>query len=183
MNTRPIDTEIIKTWTTQGGKVVKVRPIAPADVERLAAFADGLSFGTRYFRFGHGDFQFSEVEIARLCNPDLANCRHLIVVTEENGAEIVIASARFYILADGESCEMAIVVADAWQGSHLGHRLMACLIESARECGLGRMYIEVLATNTRMLKFARRHGFAVTSRTDRAPIRTLCLVLDETKHT
>jgi len=163
--------------------VVKLRPIAAADVGRLAAFARGLSFGTRYFRFGHGEFRFSEVEIDRLCHPDLANCRHLIVVTEENGAEVVIASARFYILEDRQSCEMAIVVADAWQGSHLGHRLMAGLIESARECGLGRMYVQVLASNTRMLKFARRHGFAVTSATDRAQIRTLCLVLDETKHT
>lgn len=119
-------------------------------------------------------------EIARLCDPDPTVCRHLVVVADENGAEIPIASARFYIQADGESCEMAIVVADAWQGSRVGHRLMAAMIQSARECGLNRMYLQILATNTRMLRFAERHGFVVTSGTDSAAIKTLRLLLDET---
>ena len=44
------------------------------------------------------------------------------------------------------------------------------------------MYAQVLATNTRMLKFAHRHGFAVTPGTDRAAIKTLSLVLGETDH-
>lgn len=162
--------------------MVRLRPIAPTDAGRLAAFAHGLSFGTRYFRFGHGDIRFSEEEIARLCDPDPAVCRHFIVVTDEDGAEILIASARFYIQGDGESCEMAIVVADAWQGSRVAHRLITTLIRSARDCGLKRMYVRVLATNTRMLKFARRHAFAVTSGTDDAAIKVLSLLLDETNH-
>lgn len=155
--------------------------MAPTDAGQLAAFARGLSFGTRYFRFGRGDIQFSKTEVARLCDADPAVCRHLIVVTDENGAEIPVASARFHIRADGESCEMAIVVADAWQGAMVGHRLMTSLIQSARDCGLSRMDIQVLATNTRMLRLARKHGFTVAPETDNAAIMTLSLLLDETK--
>jgi RimJ/RimL family protein N-acetyltransferase len=182
VNTQPIDSETIRNWTIQGGKVVRLRPVAPKDAGRLAAFARGLSFGTRYFRFGRGDVRFSEEQVARLCDPDQAAYRHFIAVTDENGAEILIGSARFYIQPDRESCEMAIVVADAWQGSRVAHRLMIALIQSARDCGLKRAHVKVLATNTRMLKLAQRHGFAVTSGTDQAAIKTLSLLLDETNH-
>lgn len=58
--------------------------------------------------------------------------------------------------------------------------MMTAMIQSARGCGLKRMYVQVLATNTRMLKFAQRHGFVATSGTDHAAIKTLSLPLDET---
>jgi L-amino acid N-acyltransferase YncA len=138
----------------------------------------GLSFGSRYFRFGRGDVEFSESEAAERCDPDHATCRHSVVVTDENGAEIVIASARFYIQPDGESCELTILVADAWQGTRVAHRLLTTLIEEARDAGLKRMYARVLASNTRMLKFAQRHGFAVAADTDNAAIKVLNLQLD-----
>lgn len=181
MPARSIDNETIRTWTTQGGKVVRLRPIAPVDAGRMAAFVHGLSFGTRYFRFGRGDMRFTGEEAARRCDPDPAVCRHFIVVTDEDGAEIQVGSARFYIADDGESGELTILVADAWQGSRIAHRLMTTLIESARECGLKRMFAQVLASNTRMLKFAQRHGFAVTAETEHAPIKILSLALDQTR--
>jgi RimJ/RimL family protein N-acetyltransferase len=146
----------------------------------MADFVHRLSFGTRYFRFGRGDIRLSSEELAALCDPDPEVCWHFIAVTDENGAEIQIASARFFILATGECCEMEIIVADAWQGTQVAHRMMSTLLRGAKDCGLKRICARVLPTNTRMLRFARGYGFVVRSCTDHETIKTLCLVLDET---
>lgn len=158
---------------------MRLRPITPVDAGRVAAFVNGLSFGTRYFRFGRGDVRFSEDDAAKRCDPDPSLCRHFVVVTDDDDKEIQIASARFYIQPDRESCELTILVADAWQGSRVAHRLLTTLIQSARECGLKRMCARVLATNTRMLSFARRHGFVAAADSDHPAIRTLYLLLHD----
>jgi RimJ/RimL family protein N-acetyltransferase len=180
VDTTPLDTEMIRTWTAHGGTVLRLRPVAPSDAERMADFVRRLSFGTRYFRFGRGDVVFTSAELAPLCDPDPEAGRHFVVVADKNGVETqIIASARFYILAAGECCEMEILVADSWQGSHVAHRLMTTLAKSAKDCGLKRICARVLPTNARMLGFAQRHGFVLRSGADHGTIRTLCLLLDE----
>jgi len=159
------------------GRVIEFRPVTPNDNERLAAFARGLSFSTRYFRFGRGDAEFTDDQVERLCNPDAAVARHLIAVTDENGKCIQIGSARFQVEQDGESCDLGILVADAWQGTRVAHRLIMLLIDSARERGLKRMTAHVLGTNVRMLRFARRHGFVAVPGCERPAIETLSLCL------
>jgi RimJ/RimL family protein N-acetyltransferase len=160
------------------GKPVLLRPVAPGDAARLAAFARGLSFATRYFRFGRDDIEFTEEEVRRLCNPDPAFARHFIAVTEDEGHEIQIGSARFQIQDDRETCDLGILVADAWQGTRVAHRLLVKLIEAAKECHLRRMTADVLATNIRMIRFAQRHGFVATTEEDERPgIRRLALAL------
>lgn len=156
---------------------VTLRPVSPGDAERLAEFARGLSFATRYFRFGRGDIEFSEEDVRLLCEPDPALARHFIAVIEEDGREIQIGSARFMIRPDRETCDLGILVADAWQGTPVAHRLLMMLIEAARACGLGRMTADVLATNMRMLRFAQKHGFVATSEEDAPGVRRLVLAL------
>lgn len=175
---RTAETETTRRWTTPGGQVVGLRAVAPADIAPMSAFLRRLSFGTRYFRFGCGEIRFSDEELARLCNSDPALGRHFVVVTEENGAETLIASGRFFVLAAGECGEMEILVTDAWQGTRVAHRLMSALIDSARAHGLKRLCAQVLPSNSRMLKFARRHGFTLQSGTDGHAIKILCLLLD-----
>jgi ribose 5-phosphate isomerase A len=169
----------VLSWTTANGKRVSLRPISPADGARVRAYLEGLSFGTRYFRFGRGTIEFSEQHIFAICNPDPVTCRRFIVVAEEGGEEIQIASSAFFLLEDGESCEITLLVADAWQGTRVAHRLLEVLIDSAREFGLKFMCVEVLPTNVRMQRFALRHGFVLTSSNPDIPaIKTYRLALD-----
>jgi GNAT superfamily N-acetyltransferase len=154
--------------------------VLPTDLERLAEFAQGLSYGTRYFRFGRGDIRFSQEDAAIWCNPDPRECHHWIAVVEQNATEIQIASASIHFEENPDDCEMAMVVTDAWQGSGLAHWLLTVLMDSARQDGFKRMRATVLATNTTMLKFARRHGFVVVSELEQAPIKTLILELQAT---
>lgn len=168
----------VLSWTTANGKRVSLRPISPTDGARVKAYLQGLSFGTRYFRFGRGTIEFSDQQICDICNPDQATCRRFIVVTDEGGEQIQIASAAFTLREDGESCEITLLVADAWQGTRVAHRLLEVLIDSARAFGLKSMYVEVLPTNVRMQRFALRHGFVLTSANPDTPaIRTYRLAL------
>ena len=167
------------SWTTQAGQLVRIRPITQHDVDCVAAYLDGLSVGTRYFRFGRWDKKFSHDDLIRICNPDPAACRRLIAVTEQDGTEVQIASAAFVVAGDGESGELSILVADNWQGTRVAHRLMAHLVQCASEFGLKRLFAKVLGTNSRMIRFAQRHGFKLEPNTEEVHIRTLVLVLDE----
>jgi acetyltransferase len=173
----PTPVDINHSWTTQAGQLIRIRPIAQDDVDRVAAYLGGLSVGTRYFRFGRSDARFSRDDLIRICNPNPAECCRLIVVTEQDGLEVQIASAAFVVGNDRESCELSILVADQWQGTRIAHRLMSHLIERAAEFGLNRMFAKVLGTNSRMIRFAQRHGFKFAHDTDHAPIKTLVLVL------
>jgi acetyltransferase len=76
--------------------------------------------------------------------------------------ETEIGVARYVINPDGESCEFALVVADAWQHKGIGHRLMDALIDIARDKGLKTMEGEVLGSNRNMLGLVTELGFSVS---------------------
>lgn len=144
----------------------------------MRAFIEGLSFGARYFRFGCGEPHFSDAEFRRLCDPDTSVCADFIVVRSKDGGESAVASARYCVQPDGKRCEFAIAVADDWQGRGLGRRLIEALLKNARRNGLILMFGKVLATNGRMLEFARRNGFEVLTDAGDPAIRTVTLALE-----
>ena len=79
----------------------------------------------------------------------------------ENGQEKQLGVSRFNTNPDGTSCEFAIVVADAYQHSGLGRRMMEAIINTAWQRGLLIMKGEFLASNDRMLRFVERIGFVL----------------------
>lgn len=160
-------------WRAPDDSRLVLRPVCPADVGRSRAFMRDLSFGARYFRFGRGDFQFGESELRALCCPDPKQCADFIVLACTGADETEIAAARYCIAADGRQCEFAIVVADAWQHSGVGRRLMDVLIRHAGSRGLSNMNGEVLASNTRMLAFVERLGFEIEACPSGSPVRVV----------
>ena len=153
--------DIHEAWTAKNGCQLLLRPVCPSDVAKSRSFLRGLSYGSRYFRFGRGDFQFAESELQGLCDPDSHGCTGFIVLAQTGAQPVEIAAARYCIEPDDMNCEFAVVVTDAWQGNGVGHRLMDALIRHARGRGLKTMYGQILATNTRMLEFSKRLGFAI----------------------
>ena len=61
------------------------------------------------------------------------------------------------------NADVALVLADAWQGRALGRRLLATLLEHAQTAGVREAVGVVLATNKAMLRLARSMHFAVTA--------------------
>jgi len=70
---------------------------------------------------------------------------------------------RYVVDSHKSTAEIALVLADAWQGRALGRRLLATLLEHAQAAGVREAVGVVLATNKAMLRLARSMHFAVTA--------------------
>jgi acetyltransferase len=126
-------------------------------------FVKNLSPESRYFRFMNTLRELSQGMTARLTQIDYDREMAFVATVEESGEEIEVGVCRYATNPDGESCEFAIVVADAWAGRGLARKLMNTLIETARTKGLKYMNGDFLSNNERMLKFVASLGFILSN--------------------
>ena len=73
--------------------------------------------------------------------------------------ESIIGVARYVVEEDGEDCEFALVLADAWQGRGIGRHMLEKLMSVAAQRGVRRMHGDILSSNTPMLGLVRKLGF------------------------
>jgi acetyltransferase len=166
MAIHPYPTHLVSQWQLADGTDISIRPIRPEDAELVQAFVRGLSEESKYFRFMNSMQELTETMLVRFTQIDYSREMALIAVTDEHGKEIELGVARFAINPDGDSCEFALVVADAFHGKGLGQKLMVSLMEAAREKGLNKIEGEVLSNNHNMIKLMTRLGFAAKSSED-----------------
>jgi acetyltransferase len=159
MAIHPYPTHLTARWIMDGGTEVIVRPIRPEDAQMERAFVESLSEESRYLRFISAMRELPERMLVRLTQIDYDREMALVAIAREGGRETQIGVARYAINPDGESCEFAVAVADAWQGRRVGSRLMRALFDAAREKGLKRMEGYVLQHNSRMLRLMASLGF------------------------
>lgn len=144
------------------GRTVVLRTLRPADREREAAFVRALSPESRYYRFHSGMRELTPTLLDRFTHVDYPTEMALCATVVEGGAERVIGVARWAPAAhDPKGAEIAIAVADAWQGRRLGATLLTRLRDLAVAAGVRRLYATVLGENRRMLDLARFLGFHV----------------------
>ncbi|MCE9658833.1 MAG: GNAT family N-acetyltransferase [Burkholderiales bacterium] len=163
--------------TLRDGRVVHVRPIAPADEAELLQAFERMSDHARYMRFMH---------VVR--EPDLERLRSLLASFPEAGVGVVatvpaddgidiVGSAIAVVAADPTRCEFAITVASRFAGAGLGSLLMRTLIDEAAGRGLKEMEGFVLTENESMLRLAKYLGFRIESDPDDGTVRTCRLAL------
>ena len=141
------------------GAAVTVRPIRPDDLQREADFVRHLSKEARYQRFLVTVGELPEAKLHYFTEVDQVRHVALAATVPRDGRPAIVGVARYIVGPATDSCEFAIAVDDAWQGSGLAGILMHALIGVARSRGLAAMEGTVLATNTRMLRFTRQLGF------------------------
>ncbi len=129
MAIHPYPTHLVSQWQLADGTDITIRPIRPEDAELVQAFVRGLSEESKYFRFMNSMQELTETMLVRFTQIDYSREMALIAVTVEHGKEIELGVARYAINPDGESCEFALVVADAFHGKGLGQKLMVSLME------------------------------------------------------
>jgi acetyltransferase len=91
--------------------------------------------------------------------------------------ELEVGVARYVVQPDAQSCEFALVVADAYHGKGVGSALMQVLIETARAKGIDVMIGEVLTENRNMLELVQNLGFQVSPHPGDATLRVVRLDL------
>jgi acyl-CoA synthetase (NDP forming)/RimJ/RimL family protein N-acetyltransferase len=141
------------------GGTAHVRPIRPADADRLRAFYSRLSDESIYFRFFGPRPRLSDKEVAWFTTVDYADRVALIATI---GTEMV-AVIRYDRVEPGEA-EVAFLVEDAHQGRGVASVLLEHLAATARERGIGRFVADVLPANMRMMGVLRQAGYTADSR-------------------
>lgn len=129
----------------------QIRPARLDDEERIRRFLTGLSLHTQTLRFFTG-----------ITTPAAGLVRALIAVDERRDA-LVATVAGGEIVGHAMSykggcadVEIAVVVADQWQGFGLGPRLIETLLLRAAVRGARTVGMDVLGENRRVLRLVRR---------------------------
>jgi GNAT superfamily N-acetyltransferase len=138
------------------GARVTVRAAYPSDAGRVQDYVRSLLPSSRYDRFLAPLNELSPGELARVGGDGEAQAT-LIAEMKIAGARIIIGEARY--AADGDACEIALSVAEAWHGRGVGTLLMDVLECRARSLGAGRLVGDVLRSNAAMRTLARKSGF------------------------
>jgi len=159
---RPYPRELVQSVQLNDGTVVILRPIRPEDAGMEQAFVAGLSDRSLHFRFMHVIRDLSPEMLAQFTRIDYDREMAFVALHETAQQTREIGVARYVTCPDGESCEFAVVIADAWQGKGLGTRLLTVLAAAARRQGLKQILGEVLADNIGMLTLCRNFGFQVS---------------------
>lgn len=143
---------------------ITIRAIAPDDRAALRRFYGGLSADSLNARF-HGATRGIADPVARFfCGPDHEHREGLIAeVAEAEGGPRIVGHLCLEPLADGE-VEMAIAVADAWQGHGIGRALLATSIAWARIHDVTRLRASMLWSNGAILGLLRSVGRPLTVR-------------------
>jgi len=150
-----------RTWTSSAGRSLLVRPIRRDDGELEEAFVRGLSLNSRYQRMLSGGVKVTPEWIDSMTHIDYRRHMAFAITTAIDGAEAFVGVGRYVVDAVEPSADVALVLADAWQGQGLGRRLLETLLEHAASAGIREATGMVLASNAAMLRLARSMGFGV----------------------
>jgi GNAT superfamily N-acetyltransferase len=136
---------------------VEIRPLAPADRDRLAEGFSHLSEETRRRRFRGLASQLAERDLDRLTQIDHHHHEALAAIAAGTGR--IVGVARFITLPDDpHAAEVAIAVDDEWQGHGIGRTLISELVGRARAEGVTRFLAYVSADNRPVLGWIARAG-------------------------
>ena len=173
-----VSTPPVLRMTLRDGRPVALRPIVPADRDRLVAGFDALSPASRRLRFLGAVSTLSDV--------------HLRYLTEVDGHDHVAWGAldlgdldapgfgvgRFVRLADAPTtAEFSLTVLDTAQGLGVGQLLLAVLATVAPDVGVRTLRGVVGRENERMTRWLRRLG-AVSAGSGQDLVMDLRLPID-----
>jgi RimJ/RimL family protein N-acetyltransferase len=132
----------------QDGAPVLIRPIRPDDKGMLADGLRRLSPESAQRRFLTPKRSFSRSELRYLTEVDGRDHVALVVEHPGDAPRRLIAVARFVRLHDDpEAADVAVTVADEWQGHGLGSLLGEHLAHSARNRGIRRFSATMASEN------------------------------------
>jgi GNAT superfamily N-acetyltransferase len=144
-----------------GGERVVLRAIRASDADRLQAYIRGLSAEARHNRFLGAVGELSPARLDRVTRMDRPDELALIALGGDGDDATILAEAMQVMAPEGHRCEIALSVADPWQGRGLGTLLLRDIECRARLIGARHLVGDVLRTNAAMKGLARKAGFAI----------------------
>ncbi len=162
-------------YTLDDGLPIFVRPLRPEDAPRLRDGYRRLSQLARRRRFGGENVaELSDAQLQQLVRIDQVNHVAWGATNLEKPEEPGVGVARF-IRLNGEpaAADVAITIADDYQGRGAGFVLQACLHLSAYRLGIRTFYYDVASDNERIIKQLKLMGATHAGRADNVDRLTL----------
>ncbi|MEW6168317.1 MAG: GNAT family N-acetyltransferase [Pseudomonadota bacterium] len=164
-------------YTLDDGLPIFVRPIRPEDAPRLReGFRRMTKLARRRRLPGIDDdaTELSEELLQRLVSADQVNHAAFGAMNLEKPDEPGMGIAR-YIRINGEpdAADVAIIIADEYQGRGAGFVLQACLHLCAHAHGIRRFYYDVASDNERIIRHLKLMGAQHAGRADNIDRLTL----------
>lgn len=142
-----------------GGEYFDLRPLNPSDERRLQEFFYSHTKETLQMRYNTVPTQMSREKSCTLVSVDQASDLALCIVRQKGSAAEIQAVGRYYYLPHDNSCEVAFVTREIYQGKGMASRLLDEMIRIAEQRGLTAMHAYVRAENAKMLAVFERAGF------------------------
>ncbi|MEO9364675.1 MULTISPECIES: bifunctional acetate--CoA ligase family protein/GNAT family N-acetyltransferase [Candidatus Nitrosocaldus] len=153
-----------RLWTLKDGRIVLLRPIKPEDEPLWLDMFRHLSQESVYQRFFTVIKDTPHEQIVRYCNIDYAREMSIVAELSEGSMRRIIGVASLVI--DGRRSrdgyregEIAVIVADPWQGLGLGTKLVDYILEIAEDMNVKVVNAVMLANNARIIDLMKRMGF------------------------
>ncbi len=170
-----------RLWTLKDGRIVLLRPIKPEDEPLWLDMFKHLSQESVYQRFFTIIKDTPHEQIVRYCNIDYAREMSIVAELSEGNVKRIIGVVSLVIDSkrskDGyREGEVAVIVADPWQGLGLGTKLVDYILEIAEDMGVKVVSAVMLANNARIIDLMRRMGFRLEALDEGTVIGRLELV-------
>lgn len=143
------------------GKRITIRTMQPSDRDIEQQFIRGLSPLSRYYRFHSSLRELTPYMLERFTHVNYPDEMAIIATVPEGNGECEIGVARYARNPAADCAEIAVVVADAWQGKGVGSHLLVVLGKLARGAGIKHLEASILCGNRRMLRLAESLGFSI----------------------
>jgi len=135
---------------------VTIRPLRNGERDAVQAVFDRLGSRSRLLRFGGAKTVLTPYDLDHLARVD---CDHHVLLALVEGEPVGIAR----LVRTGDTAEVAVEVADEWQGKRVGTLLMRRLSADARAAGIARLHTVVSADNTASRALMRRAEVQVSA--------------------
>jgi GNAT superfamily N-acetyltransferase len=135
---------------------ITIRPLRNGETGVVQDVFDALGPRSRHLRFGGAKNALSPSDLEQLARVDATH--HVLVALVECTP---VGIAR--LVVTGGEAEVAVEVADEWQGRRVGTVLMARLASDARAAGIERLHAYVSPENTASRALMRRAAVRVST--------------------
>lgn len=132
---------------------ITIQSLSPDDEKHVLCGFMRLSADSRHLRWG-----MPLVRPGRVLDwvALLGQGQHFALGAWANETGVLVGVARY--VRQGDSADVAVTVADDWQGRGVGTRLLEALLREACEHGLSELTASVRLENRRAMGLARRFG-------------------------
>jgi acetyltransferase len=148
-------------WKLRDGRTILLRPIKPEDEPLWLEMFQNFSEESIRYRFFHLIKDTPHEMRVRYCNIDYDREMAIVAELTEDGKRKILGVVRVPIEPDKKTGEIAVIVADPWQGLGLGSKMVDYMIEICKDKNLETIYSFMLRDNYRIINLMKKMGFAI----------------------